>query len=74
MRALVTGGTGFVGRRLLAKLESPVVLSRDAAKAQKKLGDKFSLPAFHDRILMEGALPLAVLEAQVQQWIDSGGE
>jgi uncharacterized protein (TIGR01777 family) len=37
MRALVTGGTGFVGRRLLAKLESPVVLSRDAAKAQKKL-------------------------------------
>src|SRR5262249_47722911 len=37
MRALVTGGTGFVGRRLLAKLDQPVVVSRDAAKAAKKL-------------------------------------
>jgi len=44
MRALVTGGTGFVGRQLLSKLESPVVLSRDAAKAQKKL-DKFGARA-----------------------------
>jgi uncharacterized protein (TIGR01777 family) len=37
MRALVTGGTGFVGRRLLGRLESPVVLSRDAARARKIL-------------------------------------
>ncbi len=38
MRALVTGGTGFVGRRLLAKLQQPVVVSRDAAKGGKQLG------------------------------------
>jgi uncharacterized protein (TIGR01777 family) len=37
MRALVTGGTGFVGRRLLSKLQQPVVVSRDAPKAAKKL-------------------------------------
>ena len=37
MRALVTGATGFVGRRLLAKLQQPVVLSRDAAKAEQTL-------------------------------------
>ena len=37
MRALVTGGTGFVGKRLLAKLEQPIVVSRDAAKAGKQL-------------------------------------
>jgi uncharacterized protein (TIGR01777 family) len=37
MRALVTGGTGFVGRRLISKLERPVVVSRDAAKATKQL-------------------------------------
>jgi uncharacterized protein (TIGR01777 family) len=37
MRALVTGGTGFVGHRLLAKLDQPVVVSRDAIKAEKKL-------------------------------------
>ena len=39
MRAVVTGGTGFVGRRLLSKLDRPVVLSRDAAKAKKSLAD-----------------------------------
>ena len=39
MRALVTGATGFVGRRLLAKLDNPVVLSRNAAKARKSLAD-----------------------------------
>ena len=37
MRALVTGATGFVGKRLLARLERPVVLSRDATQAAKKL-------------------------------------
>jgi uncharacterized protein len=37
MRTLVTGATGFVGRRLLAKLQRPIVLSRDATKAAKKL-------------------------------------
>jgi len=38
MRALVTGATGFIGRRLVAKLEKPVVLSRDADRARALLG------------------------------------
>ncbi len=37
MKALVTGATGFVGRRLVATLEGPVVLSRDADKARTSL-------------------------------------
>lgn len=37
MRALVTGATGFIGRRLLAKLQQPTVLTRNAAKATKQL-------------------------------------
>jgi uncharacterized protein (TIGR01777 family) len=45
MRVLVTGATGFVGRRLLAKLDRPVVLSRDAARAEKSLA-KFQVKAF----------------------------
>jgi uncharacterized protein (TIGR01777 family) len=39
MRALVTGATGFVGRRLLQDLDHPVVLSRDPERARKLLGD-----------------------------------
>jgi len=38
MRALVTGATGFIGRRLVAKLDKPVVLSRDADRARALLG------------------------------------
>lgn len=40
MRPLVTGATGFVGQRLLARLERPVVLSRNAAGARKKLSER----------------------------------
>lgn len=38
MQALVTGGTGFVGRQLLDLLDRPTVLSRDAGRAQRTLG------------------------------------
>jgi uncharacterized protein (TIGR01777 family) len=45
MRALVTGATGFVGHRLLAHLQNPVVLSRDGAKAERELA-QFGVKAF----------------------------
>ena len=37
--------------------------------AEKQLGARFDLRAFHDEVLMEGALPLAVLEAHLKAWI-----
>lgn len=39
------------------------------AKAQKELGAKFDIRAFHDAVLRDGALPLGVLEAQVLRWV-----
>ncbi len=38
-------------------------------KAQQELGDKFDLRKFHDFVLGGGALPLMVLERQVDEWI-----
>lgn len=38
-------------------------------RAQAKLGDKFSIAAFHDAVLSDGALPLSTLEARIDQWI-----
>jgi len=38
-------------------------------KAQKALGDKFDIRGFHDAVLGAGALPLDVLEQQVDAWI-----
>ncbi len=40
-------------------------------KAQKELGPKFSLRAFHDEVLDSGALPLDVLDQRVEDWIAS---
>ncbi len=40
MSILITGGTGFVGRRLIAKLNHCVVTSRNAARAKAALGDQ----------------------------------
>ncbi len=37
MRALVTGATGFIGRRLLERLDNPVVLSREPDRAMQSL-------------------------------------
>jgi len=47
MRALITGATGFVGKRLLHRLDEPaVVLSRNARKAEKSLL-AFNVKAFN---------------------------
>ncbi|HEY0796916.1 MAG TPA: DUF885 domain-containing protein, partial [Acidisarcina sp.] len=39
------------------------------AKAQKELGPKFKLSAFHDQVIDSGALPLDVLESRINEWI-----
>ena len=40
------------------------------AKAKKELGEKYDIRAFHDAVLDSGALPLDVLDAQVNKWIE----
>ena len=42
--------------------------------AEKALGAKFDLRAFHDRVLGGGSVPLTVLRARVEAWIAAGGE
>jgi uncharacterized protein (DUF885 family) len=44
------------------------------ALAEKKLGDRFDIRAFHDALLLEGTLPLSVLEAYIKQWADLRSE
>jgi uncharacterized protein (DUF885 family) len=39
------------------------------ARAQKELGSRFDLRGFHDAVLTQGAVPLDVLETQVNDWI-----
>ena len=44
-------------------------ISAIRARAEKTLGNKFDLRAFHDEILKDGALPLDLLEAKMDSWI-----
>ena len=39
------------------------------ARAEKALGPKFELKAFHDQVIDSGALPLDVLDARINAWI-----
>ncbi len=41
------------------------------ARAEKRLGDKFDIRTFHDALLVDGALPLDVLERKMDAWLES---
>jgi uncharacterized protein (TIGR01777 family) len=57
-KALVTGATGLIGRRLVRRLEHPNVVSRDPARAVQTLGDGVTAHAWSD----DKRLPDAALD------------
>ena len=52
--------------------EDAILKSR--AKAEKALGEKFNLRAFHDAVLELGSVPIPVLQARVDRFIAEGGK
>ena len=43
-------------------------------RAENKLGEKFDLREFHDQVLKNGGVPLNILEAEIDSWIESQSE
>ncbi len=41
------------------------------SEAEKALGERFSLPAFHDAVLENGAVPLPVLRTRIEAWVQA---
>jgi len=53
----------------LAYKVGQLTIRRLRTKAEAELGAKFDVRAFHEQVLMTGALPMAVLEAKIDRWI-----
>ena len=51
-----------------------MTIEKARAKAEKALGPKFSLKAFHDTVLEMGSVPMPVLEARIDRFIAEGGK
>lgn len=47
-----------------------VEIARLRTEAEQRLGKRFDLQAFHDRVLENGAVPLPVLRRYVEAWQD----
>ena len=48
-------------------------IERLRAKAEKALGPKFDIRAFHDTVLSMGSVPLPVLDDRIDAFIAAGG-
>jgi uncharacterized protein (DUF885 family) len=57
------------GQALAYKIGELAILEL-RAKAEKRLGQRFDIRAFHDAILEEGHLPLSMLRPRMEAWID----
>ena len=56
------------GQALAYKL-GELKLKELRSRATAALGDKFDIRSFHDEIVWNGALPLSILDRQINNWI-----
>lgn len=58
----------------LAYKTGQIEILRLREKAQKELGTAFDIKAWHDAVLQVGAVPLPVLEAHLDRWLEQQGQ
>ncbi len=81
--AYMSGNAGMAKSDVESEIERYIVMPGQAcaykvgmmkllelrSKAQQELGDKFKLTDFHDVVLQNGSMPLAILDRVVEQYI-----
>lgn len=58
----------YPGQALAYKV-GQLTIRRLRTRAEQALGPRFDIRAFHEQVLMTGALPMEVLEAKIDAWI-----
>jgi uncharacterized protein (DUF885 family) len=58
----------FAGQALAYKVGQRVI-SELRAEAEAELGEDFDIKAFHRAVLIDGALPLNVLQTKMGEWL-----
>ena len=59
---------GWPGQATAYKI-GEIRLREIRARAERELGDRFDIRRFHDALLVDGALPLALLDQRMDRWI-----
>ncbi|MBW8303618.1 MAG: DUF885 family protein, partial [Brevundimonas sp.] len=59
---------GWPGQATAYKI-GEIRLREIRARAERELGDRFDLRRFHDALLVDGPLPLALLDERMDRWI-----
>jgi uncharacterized protein (DUF885 family) len=49
------------------------VILEERARAEQALGERFNIRAFHDTVLELGSVPLPLLQARIERFINAGG-
>jgi uncharacterized protein (DUF885 family) len=54
-----------------AYMPGRVIIDRLRSEAKTALGDTFDIKAFHDQLLIHGAMPLSTLEGHIRGWVEA---
>ena len=55
----------------LAYMTGALEIQRLREHAERELGPRFDLRAFHDEVLGDGIIPLPVLQTKIERWIQA---
>ena len=62
-----------VPAQALSYMTGSLEIQRLRAMAEERLGERFDVRAFHDRVIEDGTITLGMLRAKIERWVEEGG-